>query len=107
MNGQRHAPAMSRFCSRISVLVALFTSLGFAAAAAGVDTSRAKRLLLIGQGPDGHPAASHEFMAGNRVKGKLFAPAPGPLKTVVQDNAPRAGSPALNDHGGRGVLFFP
>src|SRR5260221_1561442 len=96
MNGQRHAPAMSRFCSRISVLVALFTSLGFAAAAAGVDTSRAKRLLLIGQGPDGHPAASHEFMAGIRIMEKMLAPVRGPPTTGVEgDEAWAAGRGAI------------
>ncbi len=91
---------MSRFCSRISVLVALFTSLGFAAAAAGVDTSRAKRLLLIGQGPDGHPAASHEFMAG-----KLLAPVRGLQTTVVKGDEPWPEGLALIDQAD-GVFLF-
>jgi type 1 glutamine amidotransferase len=33
-----------------------------------------KRLLLIGQGPDGHPPTTHEFAAGLHVLAKCLAP---------------------------------
>ena len=33
-----------------------------------------KRLLLIGQGPDGHPPSTHEFKAGLRILAKCLAP---------------------------------
>src|SRR6185436_12982949 len=37
------------------------------------DTA-AKRLLIVGQGSDGHPSTTHEFMAGTRVLSELLAP---------------------------------
>ena len=37
-----------------------------------------KRLLLIGQGPDGHPAGTHEFLPGRADPGSLPEAVPGP-----------------------------
>lgn len=51
---------------RVSLLVLFFIILG-TAFVMGDTTSKGKRLLLIGQGPDGHPAGTHEFMAGVRI----------------------------------------
>ncbi len=84
--------------------VALFMALGFAAGAAE-DAPKAKRLLLIGQGPDGHPAASHEFMAGVRVLEKLLAPVRGLQTTVVKADEPWPEGPALIDQAD-GVFLF-
>lgn len=33
----------------------------------GLASAEPKQLLLVGQGPDGHPPETHEFMAGTRV----------------------------------------
>jgi len=38
--------------------------LSWAAASATLVAAEPKRLLLIGQGPDGHPAGTHEFFSG-------------------------------------------
>ena len=37
----------------------------------------AKRLLLLSQGPDGHPAGTHEYVAGQRVLAKCLSQVPG------------------------------
>ncbi len=51
-----------------------------------------KQLLLIGQGPDGHPAETHEYMAGVRVLAKCLAPVQQlQITTVRADGAWREG----------------
>jgi hypothetical protein len=40
------------------------------------EDTPAKRLLLLSQGPDGHPAGTHEYVAGQRVLEKCLAKVP-------------------------------
>jgi hypothetical protein len=42
-----------------------------------------KRLLLVGQGPDGHPAGSHEFMAGVAEVETLLKPFAAEIQTTI------------------------
>ncbi len=46
-----------------------------------------KKLLLLGQGPDGHPPTTHEYLAGSRILAKCLKDVPGALPAPV-----RAGS---------------
>src|SRR5262245_19664319 len=52
---------------------ALFRLLAFFLLCASCLAAEPKRLLLIGQGPDGHPPTTHEFMGGVRVMEALLA----------------------------------
>ena len=65
-----------------------------------------KRLLLIGQGSDGHPPTTHEFMAGVRVLEKLLATQSGLKTTVVKADEPWHEGPALIDQADGVVLFL-
>ena len=48
-----------------------------------------KKLLLIGQGPDGlHPAGTHEYDAGIRILARLLKDVPSVDITVVRPTAP-------------------
>src|SRR5438876_11949875 len=78
-----HSPIMSRLCLLAAAAI-LFRGAGFAADAAKNDAIQPKRLLLIGQGSDGHPPTTHEFMAGVRVLDKLLARVPGIEAKVVK-----------------------
>lgn len=49
----------------------LYVALGFATITSAAPK---KKLLLLGQGPDGHPAKTHEYFAGLRVLEKSLAP---------------------------------
>ena len=50
-----------------------------------------KRLLLLGQGPDGHPAAAHEYVAGLRILHKCLEKVPNlEVKQVLADEPWRA-----------------
>jgi hypothetical protein len=54
-----------------TALMILATASGFA------DDGPARRLLLLSQGPDGHPAGTHEYVAGQRVLAKCLSQVPG------------------------------
>ncbi|MBI2949274.1 MAG: ThuA domain-containing protein [Verrucomicrobia bacterium] len=76
-----------------------------AAASSFVQAEDSKRLLLIGQGPDGHPPATHEFMAGVRVMEKLLAPHKDVRVTVTKADEPWSEGPALIDQADGVVMF--
>jgi type 1 glutamine amidotransferase len=65
-----------------------------------------KKLLLIGQGPDGHPANTHEYVAGLRILEKLIGRSPGlEVMSVRADGLWREG-PELIDRSDGVVLFL-
>src|SRR6187399_1633518 len=82
----------------------LFVVAGFGASALG-ETPKARRLLLIGQGPDGHPPSTHEYMAGVRALEKLLAPIQELQITVVKADEPWPEGPALIDQADGVVMF--
>jgi len=64
-----------------------------------------KRLLLIGQGPDGHPPTTHEFMAGHRVLAKCLAPIETlEVRTALADGAWAEGPKLIGESDG--VVLF-
>jgi type 1 glutamine amidotransferase len=71
--------------------------LGFSLAAPAFAQSSPKRVLIIGQGPDGHPYGAHEFMPGARVVEKLLASQQAIQTTVVKADEPWPEGPALLD----------
>lgn len=46
------------------------------------------KLLLIGSGPDGHPAQTHEYMAGLKILAKCLKDVPGLEITTVRADEP-------------------
>lgn len=56
-----------------------------------------KRLLIVGQSPDGHPPTTHEFMAGANVMAELLKPFPEIQTTVVNADGPWVDGPKLID----------
>jgi type 1 glutamine amidotransferase len=64
------------------------------------------RVLLLGQKPDGHPFATHEYMAGVRIVGKLLAKAPAVEVTIVQADNPWSDGPAMLERADAAVLFL-
>jgi type 1 glutamine amidotransferase len=56
-----------------------------------------KRLLIVGQGTDGHPPTTHEFMPGARVLAELLKPYNELQATVVNADGPWADGPKLID----------
>jgi type 1 glutamine amidotransferase len=77
------------------LLIALATSLAAAP----------KRVLIIGQGPDGHPPGTHEFMAGAAIVQKLLADVPEITTTITKADEPWADGPKLLDEADAVVLL--
>lgn len=71
-----------------------------------VSFGEPKRLLLVGQGPDGHPPGSHEFMPGVRVVEALLKPWEGEVEvTTAKADEPWPEGPGLIDHADGVVLL--
>jgi type 1 glutamine amidotransferase len=83
-----------------STLVALLLVL-----ASNVSTAAPKRLLIVGQGSDGHPPTTHEFMAGARVLAELLKPYHDLQVTVVKADEPWTDGPKLLDQADGIVLL--
>lgn len=80
------------------LMFALATSVSPAASAP-------RRLLIVGQGPDGHPPATHEFMPGATVLAELLKPCKDVQTTVVNADEPWTDGPKLIDQAD-GVAMF-
>lgn len=66
----------------------------------------AKKLLIVGQGPDGHPPTTHEFMPGAKVLAELLKPFGNITTTVVDASEPWAGGDKLIDDCDGLVMFI-
>jgi hypothetical protein len=64
-----------------------------------------KRLLLVGHGPDGHPAGTHEYGAGLKILAKCLANTPGVRVTTARGDEPWGDGPELIDRADGVVLF--
>ena len=64
-----------------------------------------KKVLLIGQGPDGHPAQTHEYLAGVTILEKCLKPVKGLEITTVKADGAWKGGPELIERSDCVVLF--
>jgi len=64
-----------------------------------------QRVLLIGQGPDGHPPTTHEYRAGTQVLAKLLAKQSAVQSIVISADGEWADGPMLLDGADAVVLF--
>src|SRR5581483_3149266 len=65
-----------------------------AALPASADTPK-KRLLLLAQGPDGHPPETHEYVRGQQILQKALEKVPGLETTIVRADEPWREGPEL------------
>lgn len=70
------------------------------------NASGAKRLLLLAQGPDGHPATTHEYVAGLRVVQKCLERIDGIDARLIRADEPWKEGPAAIDKADGVVLFL-
>lgn len=69
------------------------------------DEPKTKTLLLLGQKPDGHPPATHEYMPGQRILAHLLRDVPGWKVEVVQADGAWPEGPELLSKADAVVLF--
>jgi hypothetical protein len=87
------------------LLRALSCLLAFGVSTVIAADAKPKRLLIIGQGPDGHPPTTHEFMPGVRVLAELLKPWKEISTTIVKADEPWPDGPKLLD-GADGIALF-
>ena len=106
---RNHRPEFSRILLRqfAFLLVALLSTVAVQAGepAAPASSSRPKRVLLIGQGPDGHPWNAHEYMAGQRILAACLKPVKNVQVMIVNANEPWSKGPELLDGADAAVVF--
>ena len=78
------------------LVIASMLPLVFGATVSAAE-SKAKRLLIVGQGPDGHPPTTHEFMAGAQVTAELLKAYKEIQATIVKADEPWSNGPKLID----------
>ena len=69
------------------------------------EDKRTQRVLLLGQGPDGHPFATHEYMAGVSLLGALLQRVEGVQPIIVKADGAWEDGPELID-GADGVVLY-
>jgi len=65
-----------------------------------------KRLLLLGQGPDGHPHATHEYFSGLKIVKKCLDRVKGLDAVLVEADEPFRAGPNLIDKADGVVVFL-
>jgi hypothetical protein len=73
---------------------------------AQADEPRTKKLLLLAQGPDGHPPATHEYVAGLKVLQKCLEQTPGLDVTLERADEPWEAGPAKLAAADGAVIFL-
>jgi hypothetical protein len=80
------------------MLARVLLSLQLLFAVCVTDAAEPKRLLLIGQGPDGHPPGTHEFVAGIAIIDALLKPYAEKIRTTISKaDEPWTEGPGLID----------
>src|SRR5262245_39535064 len=93
------------FVSRNRALsLAMVTLLTFVASVSPA-APKPRRLLIVGQGSDGHPPTTHEFMAGASVLAELLKSQKDLHATVVNADEPWTDGPKLIDQADGIVMF--
>src|SRR5262245_23432923 len=87
-------------------LVAALLALLVAAPVSHAGPPAAKQLLLVGQGPDGHPKDTHEYRLGLKILTKLLAKVPNLDVTVADADEPWRDGPDLLAKADGVVLFL-
>ena len=64
-----------------------------------------KHLLLLAQGPDGHPVSTHEYVAGQQILAKLLRDVPQLKITIVNADGDWPDGSAILDKADHCVLF--
>ncbi len=89
-----------------TVVNSLFVFLALASLGGTTSAAPPKTLLLLAQGPDNHPAGTHEYLAGLEQLAKLLEPTAGLKVRVVTADEPWTEGPALLSETDGVVMFL-
>lgn len=108
---------MSKPCNSLTWLGLVFAILGILAPESSLlaqqsdpprqtSVKKVKRVLLLGQQPDGHPWSTHEYMAGVNIMAACLQKVPGLQTIIVQADEPWTDGPELLDGADGAVVFL-
>lgn len=98
---------MERRCLLEALLcIAISATVTALAASEPAAAQRPKRLLLLGQGADGHPPRTHEFFSGLKLLKKCLDRVEGVESTVLDAGEPWSEGPELLDKADGAVIFL-
>ena len=86
------------------IVAILLVAAALAPAAAAADP-KPTRLLLLAQGPDGHPKGTHEYVAGQTILGKCLRGVPNLERNIVKADGDWPEGPELLAKADGVVLF--
>lgn len=90
----------------LKVVTAIFAVLLCSTIASAAEPAgKTKRLLLLGQKPDGHPVGTHEYMRGQRILKQILERVPGLTVEIAQADDPWPAGPELIAKADGVVLF--
>jgi len=89
--------------TRLAIL--LGTAAVALACVASAEEARPKRLLLLAQGPDGHPQGTHEYVAGQTILDKCLSRVPNLERTILKADGDWPEGPELLGKADGVVLF--
>ncbi len=95
-----YVPSRHRWFSILALILMI------AVAAGTVRADEPKLVLLLGQGPDGHPFASHEYVSGLTIVKKCLDRVAGLHAEIVSADEPFRAGPELLDKADGVVLFL-
>jgi hypothetical protein len=87
------------------LLLAAVVALLWLVPAPGLAAAETRRLLIVSQGPDGHPPTMHEFKAGAEVTAELLKPYPNIQVTQATADEPWPEGPGRIDRADGIVLW--
>jgi hypothetical protein len=90
----------------VGIVFALAPAALARAPATAAEPTAPRRLLLLGQGPDGHPRTTHEYVAGLRIVKKCLDRVDGIEARPVDADEPFRNGPDLIDKADGVVLFL-
>lgn len=94
-----------RLTTLLLIVTCSLTSFSAAEGGAKPSAKKTKRVLLIGQGPDGHPWNSHEYLAGLRILASCLQDVPQVQTILVKADEPWKQGPELLDGADVAVVF--
>ena len=85
---------------------AMFVALACLSVALATTAAEPQRLLLLGQGPDGHPAGTHEYLPGLEILARCLETTPDLELSLVKADEPWSEGPELLEDADGAVVFL-
>ena len=84
----------------------IFSALVVVLGSGGLSADTPKKILFVGQGPDGHPPSTHEYMDGLKILEKVLKPVQGIEVMIVKAEGKWENGPELIERSDGIVIFL-